>query len=59
VHENKPHDEPTVATAEDGMVMLDGPDGLATSLTAKAAAKTGDRIVKAAKKAKKQNKRSG
>jgi hypothetical protein len=37
---NKPHDTPTKATAEQGEVLLDGPDGLAMSFTPHAAAKS-------------------
>ena len=37
----QPQTEPGVATAEDGYVILDGPDGLAVTMTAAAATLTG------------------
>jgi len=48
---NKPHDTPTKATAEQGEVMLDGPEGLAMSFTPHAAAKSAAALAKAATKA--------
>jgi hypothetical protein len=54
---NKPHDIPTKATAEKGEVMLDGPDGLALSLTPSAASKSAEAMAKAADKAGKQSRR--
>lgn len=54
---NKPHDMPTQATAEAGEVMLDGPDGLALSLTPEAAAASARAIRAAADEARQQ--RSG
>lgn len=50
----QPHDEPGVATAEGGLVMLDGPDGVAVSMTADAAARTGQSLLDAAKLAERQ-----
>lgn len=43
-----PHDTPTKASAEDGEVMLDGPDGLAVSLTPNAAEASAIAIAEAA-----------
>ena len=48
---NNPTTEPFtdagVATVEDGHVMLDGPDGIAMTLTAEAAVATGRRLLEA------------
>ena len=41
----KPHDEPSEVSAEDGDVIVDGPDGVAVSFTPQAAAETGDRLL--------------
>jgi hypothetical protein len=49
-----PHDTPTSASAEEGEVMLDGPDGLAVSLTPDAAAASATAIADAAEKARGQ-----
>lgn len=49
-----PHIRPGVATAEEGIVLLDGPNGVAVSLTAEAAAETGRSLVDAAAEALKQ-----
>ena len=46
--DNKLHDEPSVVTAEHGQVLVDGPDGVAVSLTPDAAAETSDRLLHAA-----------
>lgn len=43
-----PHDEPIQAAAEHGEVILDGPDGLATSLTPGAARQSARDIEQAA-----------
>jgi hypothetical protein len=43
-----------VATAEDGIVMLDGPDGVAVSLTPEAAVQTGRSLIAAAAEAERQ-----
>ncbi|WP_176496507.1 hypothetical protein [Sphingomonas sp. HMP6] len=42
------HDTPICAAAEHGVVVLDGPDGLATSLTPDAARQSAQRMTKAA-----------
>lgn len=52
------NDQPTLATAEDGEVMLDGPDGLAASFTPDAAARSAESIAAAAVKAASQADRS-
>lgn len=49
--DRSPHNVPTKATAEQGEVMLDGPDGLALSLTPDAARQSADRIAHAAREA--------
>ncbi|MBE1526902.1 hypothetical protein GGC65_001358 [Sphingopyxis sp. OAS728] len=49
-----PHIRPGIATAEEGIVLLDGPNGVAISLTAEAAAETGRSLVDAAAEALKQ-----
>lgn len=51
---NLPLTEPGTATAEQGFVILDGPDGLAITLTAAAAAGTGRNLLSAAERAEKQ-----
>ena len=50
----QPHEEPGIASAEDGVVILDGPNGLAVTMTAEAAAKTCESLMEAADIAKKQ-----
>lgn len=45
---NKAYDTPSKITAEDGEVMVDGPDGVAFSLTPEAAAETSDRMLEQA-----------
>lgn len=44
----QPQSEPGVASAEGGLVILDGPDGVAVTMTASAAAETGNRSIAAA-----------
>lgn len=44
----EPETEPGVASAEEGLVILDGPDGLALTMTADAAARTGQSLIDAA-----------
>ncbi len=46
--DNKLHDEPSTVTAEYGQVLVDGPDGVAVSLTPDAAVETSDRLLEAA-----------
>lgn len=50
----QPETEPGVASAEDGLVILDGPDGLALTMTADAAARTGQSLIEAAAVAEQQ-----
>ena len=54
----EPHDVPAKATAENGEVMLDGPQGLAMSMTPRAARATADALNAAAEEADKQERRS-
>jgi hypothetical protein len=53
--ELQPETEPGIATAEQGVVVLDGPDGLATTMTADAAERTGQSLIDAAAIARSQN----
>ena len=50
----EPFVEAGVAAAEDGQVILDGPDGIAITLTAEAAIATGQSLVEAGQKARLQ-----
>lgn len=50
----QPETEPGVASAEDGLVILDGPDGLALTMTADAATRTGQSLIDAAAVAERQ-----
>jgi hypothetical protein len=43
---NQPYDTPSDVTAEEGEVIVDGPDGVAVSLTPDAALETSDRLMK-------------
>ncbi|WP_346015411.1 hypothetical protein [Sphingomonas sp. GC_Shp_1] len=49
-----PETDPGVAAAESGEVLLDGPDGVAVSMTPESADETGRRLIVAAKEADKQ-----
>lgn len=44
----EPETIPGVAAAENGVVTLDGPDGLVIAMTPEAAAETGRRLIAAA-----------
>ncbi|NIJ34052.1 hypothetical protein [Sphingomonas oligoaromativorans] len=44
----QPQSEPGIANAEDGLVVLDGPNGVAITMTADAAARTGHSLISAA-----------
>ena len=46
--ELQPETQPGIATAERGLVFLDGPDGVATTMTPEAAAATGRSLIDAA-----------
>jgi hypothetical protein len=52
--EDKVYDEPTTVDAEDGNVVLDGPDGVAVLMTPEAAMETSDRLLFGAAKARGQ-----
>jgi hypothetical protein len=54
----RPFDTAGVASAEEGHVVLDGPDGVAISLTAEAARATGQSLIEAAEQARSQKKQS-
>ncbi|WP_157219711.1 hypothetical protein [Flavisphingomonas formosensis] len=54
IKSDEPWDEPAEVTAEEGQVLVDGPDGVAVSLTPAAAAETGRRLRCAAKIARRQ-----
>lgn len=47
----KIYDEASQVSAEEGEVMMDGPDGVAVSLTPRAAVETSDRLLDAAVRA--------
>ena len=46
--DGKAYDTPSKVTAEEGEVMVDGPDGVAFSLTPEAAAETSARLLEQA-----------
>ena len=48
------HDQPSEVTAEAGSVVVDGPGGVAVTLTPQAAHDTGGRLVEAAAEARTQ-----
>lgn len=50
-HSREPFDQPGEASAEEGLVLLDGPDGVAFAMTPEAAEATGRRLVTAAAEA--------
>jgi len=50
----RPLAEPGKASAEQGVVILDGPDGVAITLTPEAAAATGHSLIEAAEQARQQ-----
>lgn len=43
----QPRADAGIASAEDGLVMLDGPNGVAVTMTAQAAAQTGRNLIDA------------
>ena len=55
----QPQTEPGSATAEEGLVILDGPDGVAVTMTPDAAARTGQSLISAAAIAAEQATRLG
>ena len=46
--EDKVHDEASRVDAEDGVVAVDGPDGVAVRMTPDAASETSDRLLRGA-----------
>ena len=46
------HDEPGSVVVEQGYVLLDGPDGIAVTMSPAAAEETGRRLIEAARQAK-------
>lgn len=48
---SKTYDNASQVGAEDGQVIVDGPDGVAVTLTPEAAAETGDRLIEQAAEA--------
>ena len=50
----QPQRDPGIATAEDGVVILDGPNGVAITMTPEAAALTGRSLMSAAEQAERQ-----
>jgi hypothetical protein len=53
----EPFDKGGQAVAEEGIVLLDGPDGIAISMTADAAEQTGSSLLEAARTARQQSSR--
>lgn len=51
----EPQNEPGAASAEAGIVMLDGPGGVAVTMTPDAAEETGKRLIAAASAARGQD----
>ena len=51
---NKVENTPSEVTAVDGEVIVDGPDGVAVSMTPEAAAETSDRLLRGAAQARGQ-----
>lgn len=49
-----PRDDPGIATAEQGFVLLDGPNGTAMTMTPHAADVTGRNLIEAARAARRQ-----
>ncbi|MDF0541420.1 hypothetical protein PX699_03625 [Sphingobium sp. H39-3-25] len=50
----QPLTEPGAASAENGLVIWDGPEGIAITMTADAARKTGNSLISAAETAQRQ-----
>lgn len=53
-HAPQPETKPGVATAEKGLVLLDGPDGIAVTMTPAAATGTAQSLLSAAETARAQ-----
>jgi hypothetical protein len=56
-HPPQPHRSAGIASVEEGLVVLDGPDGIAITLTAEAAIATGESLVAAGRKLQQQQRR--
>lgn len=54
-HTPAPYEKGGRAVAEEGIVLLDGPDGIAISMTAEAAEQTGASLLEAAREAREQS----
>ncbi|AGH51104.1 MULTISPECIES: hypothetical protein [Sphingomonadales] len=50
----QPQTKAGIASAEDGLVVLDGPDGVAVTMTPDAATRTGQNLISAAEIAERQ-----
>lgn len=55
---DEPYSDASEVNAEDGVVFIDGPDGVATSMTPDAAEETGRRLIRAADEARARRERS-
>ena len=53
------HSEPSNVVAEQGEVLVEGPDGVAVTLTPDAAEETGRRLIRAASEARSQPRTDG
>ncbi|MEO8618169.1 MAG: hypothetical protein ABI412_02275 [Sphingomicrobium sp.] len=51
---DRTYDEPSVVTAENGVVSVDGPDGVDVNLTPEAASETSDRLLEKSNEARGQ-----
>lgn len=58
-HHNEPEALAGVASAEDGVVILDGPDGVAVAMTPETADGTAQSLAAAAAQARDQRERAG
>lgn len=54
MNRSRVYDDPSEVTAEDGEVMVDGPDGVSVSLTPEAAEEIARRLIAAAAEARAQ-----
>lgn len=59
MHQDKLYDEPTSVTAENGEVILDGPDSVSVRVTPEAAEQTADNLIEGAVKARGQRRIAG
>lgn len=55
----QPETEPGIASAEEGMVILDGPNGVAVTMTPQAAHETAHSLLSAARIAQQQTEQGG